>query len=200
MLDEKERADKNHSPRGSRPGSISDILAAFPSPSISTPTGDRPGSRWQSSKQKSGLSKTQNAAPGSPISYDEKHRSRKCCGMPIWAFALLTIILILLIAAAVIIPVTLIVLPKTIHLIPTPASNLAPQLPRAPTAALMFSSPATAAASAPTVSPAPHASLQQTPHAPARRSSSAAQLTTTPPSAPPSHGFSPPHRRTSLYL
>ena len=112
MLEEKERANQNRSPRGSRRGSISDILAAFPSPSINTPSGDRPGSRWPSPRQKSGLSRTHTAGPGSPISYNGKHPSRKCCGMPIWAFALLTIILILLIAAAVIIPVTLIVLPK----------------------------------------------------------------------------------------
>ena len=111
MLEEKERANRNRSPRGSHPGSISEILAAFPSPSIATPTGEGPGSRWPSPKQRSGLSRSHTAAPGSPTSYD-KHRSRKCCGMPIWAFALLTIILILLIAAAVIIPVTLIVLPK----------------------------------------------------------------------------------------
>ena len=111
MLEEKERA-RFQSPRGSRPGSISDILAAFPSPSLATPTGDRPGSRWPSPMQKSGLSRTHTAEASSPTTYDEKHRSRKCCGMPIWAFALLTIILILLIAAAVIIPITLIVLPK----------------------------------------------------------------------------------------
>lgn len=111
MLEDKERA-RFQSTRGSRPGSISDILAAFPSPSLKTPTGDHPGSRWPSPMQKSGLSRTHTAAPSSPTSYDEKHRSRKCCGMPIWAFALLTIILILLIAAAVVIPVTLIVLPK----------------------------------------------------------------------------------------
>ncbi|KAL8822259.1 MAG: hypothetical protein Q9191_007002 [Dirinaria sp. TL-2023a] len=111
MLEDKERA-RFQSPRGSRPGSITDILAAFPSPSLKTPTGDHPGSRWPSPMQKTGLSRTHTAAPGSPTSYDEKHRSRKCCGMPIWAFALLTIILILLIAAAVVIPVTLIVLPK----------------------------------------------------------------------------------------
>lgn len=112
MLEEKEKARGNQSPKGSRRNSISDMLAAFPSPSIHTPTGDRPGSHFHSPKQRSGLSRTHTAAPGSPMSYDEKHRSRKCCGMPVWAFALLTIILILLIAAAVIIPVTLIVLPK----------------------------------------------------------------------------------------
>ena len=111
MLEDKDRA-RFQSPRGSRPGSITDILAAFPSPSLKTPTGEHPGSRWPSPMQKSGLSRTHTAAPSSPTSYDEKHRSRKCCGMPIWAFALLTIILILLIAAAVVIPVTLIVLPK----------------------------------------------------------------------------------------
>ena len=111
MLEEKEKAKLEREGRGSRSGSISDILAAFPSPSLATPTGEKPGSRWPSPLPRSGLSRTHTAGPNSPTSYD-RSRSRKCCGMPIWAFVLLCIILILLIAAAVVIPITLIVLPK----------------------------------------------------------------------------------------
>ena len=111
MLEEKERANLEREGRGSRSASISDILAAFPSPSLATPTGEKPGSRWPSPLPRSGLSRTHTAGPNSPTSYD-RSRSRKCCGMPIWAFVLLCIILILLIAAAVVIPITLIVLPR----------------------------------------------------------------------------------------
>lgn len=99
------------SAKSSRAGSISDILAAFPSPSIVTP----PSARWQTStKTKSSLVRVQ--APPMPDSKSEggptKSRSRKCCGMPLWVFLLLLGILVLLIAAAVVIPITLIVLPR----------------------------------------------------------------------------------------
>ncbi|CAF9930838.1 MAG: hypothetical protein HETSPECPRED_007724 [Heterodermia speciosa] len=109
MLEEKE---KDKQGRSSRSGSISDMLARFPSPSLASPAADNNGSRWPSPLPKSGLSRTHTAGPNSPTSYTGRHRSRKCCGMPTWAFILLCIILILLIAAAVVIPVTLIVLPK----------------------------------------------------------------------------------------
>ena len=104
--------EKDKQGRGSQAGSISDILARFPSPSLASPTGENNGSRWPSPLPKSALSRTHTAGPNSPTSYTDRHRSRKCCGMPIWAFILLCIILVLLIAAAVVIPVTLIVLPK----------------------------------------------------------------------------------------
>ena len=100
------------SAKSSRAGSISDILAAFPSPSIGTP----PSARWHSStRTKSSLVRDQ--PPPLPDSKKEggtkKSKSRKCCGMPVWVFILLLGILVLLIAAAVVIPITLIVLPRT---------------------------------------------------------------------------------------
>lgn len=93
--------------------SISDILAAFPSPSSSSPTGEKNSQRRPSPVGKSSLSKV-HEKPHQPRSRAEKHKywGRRCCGMPLWILALLCVVLLLLIAAAIIIPVTLIVLPQ----------------------------------------------------------------------------------------
>lgn len=98
------------SQRNSRQNSISDILAAFPSPSIGTPR----SLRWQSTG-KTTISKDpvpplpeSKSKEGSP----EKPKGRRCCGMPLWIFILILGILVLLIAAALVIPITLIVLPR----------------------------------------------------------------------------------------
>ena len=111
MLDAKDAKEKERAAKGSRNGSISEILAAFPSPSPTTPTGKRP-SGWPtpSPHAKSNLSRAQTVHHGSSTGHEK--RKRRCCGMPVWAFILLLIILLLLIAAAVIIPITLIVLPR----------------------------------------------------------------------------------------
>lgn len=111
MLNAKEKESREMARKGSGTGSISDILAAFPSPSPTTPTGQRP-SGWPtpSPHGKSNLSRAQTVNYGSSNGHTDK--KRRCCGMPIWAFLLLLIILLLLIAAAVIIPITLIVLPR----------------------------------------------------------------------------------------
>ncbi|KAI4209483.1 MAG: hypothetical protein LQ351_007614 [Letrouitia transgressa] len=108
ILDLLEREKSKHP---SRNGSISDMLAAFPSPSLATPTGERHGSRLPSPLAHSGLSKGYTASTGQSY-YREPARRRKCCGMPVWAFFLLCIILLLLVAAAVVIPITLVVLPR----------------------------------------------------------------------------------------
>lgn len=111
MLNAKEKESRERAGKGSRTGSISDILAAFPSPSPTTPTGQRPpGWPTPSPHGKSNLSRAQTVNYGS--SSGHKNKKRRCCGMPVWAFILLLIILLLLIAAAVIIPITLIVLPR----------------------------------------------------------------------------------------
>lgn len=111
MLNAKEKESRERAGKGSRTGSISDILAAFPSPSPTTPAGQRP-SGWPtpSPRGKSNLSRAQTVNYGSSNGHRDKYR--RCCGMPVWAFILLLIILLLLIAAAVIIPITLIVLPR----------------------------------------------------------------------------------------
>ena len=112
LLNAKDKEAKERAGKGSG-GSLSDILAAFPTPSPTTPTTHRP-SGWPSPSPhgKSGLSRSQTIQYGSSSVRSHPHRSRKCCGLPIWAFMLLLIILLLLIAAAVIIPITLIVLPR----------------------------------------------------------------------------------------
>ncbi|MCJ1459300.1 hypothetical protein MMC28_009677 [Mycoblastus sanguinarius] len=111
MLNAKDRENREKAAKGSHEGSISDILAAFPSPAPTTPNGQRP-SGWPSPSPhgKSALSRAHTATYGS--SGSRMHRRRMCCGLPIWAFVLLLIIFLLLIAAAIIIPVTLVVLPR----------------------------------------------------------------------------------------
>ncbi|KAL6713586.1 hypothetical protein ACLMJK_009051 [Lecanora helva] len=107
---EKEKESKEKAVRGD--GSISEILAAFPSPSPTTPTAHRPaGWPTPSPHGKSALSRAQTPGYGSSVSHRTERR-RKCCGLPLWAFILLMIILVLLIAAAVIIPITLVVIPR----------------------------------------------------------------------------------------
>ena len=111
MLNAKEKESREKAGKDSRTGSISDILAAFPSPSPTTATGQRPpGWPTPSPHGKSNLSRAQTVNYGSSTGHRSK--KRRCCGMPVWAFSLLLIILLLLIAAAVIIPITLIVLPR----------------------------------------------------------------------------------------
>lgn len=109
ILDAKEKESREKGAK--RDGSISDILAAFPSPSPTTPTTHRPpGWPTPSPHGKSALSRAQTPGYGSSVSH--RQRRRKCCGMPLWTFILLMIILLLLIAAAVIIPITLVVIPR----------------------------------------------------------------------------------------
>ncbi|KKZ60590.1 hypothetical protein EMCG_04767 [[Emmonsia] crescens] len=89
--------------QGRNSGSISDILASFPPPAIAPPVG---GDRW----------------PGSFANTDPRSRSdaengpekavRRCCGLPLWVVILICIISLALISIAVIIPVTLTILPR----------------------------------------------------------------------------------------
>lgn len=112
MLNASDREKRERTGKGSRDGSISDMLAAFPSTTPTASPGHRP-SNWPGSSTphgKSNLSRTHTVTYGSQRSY--QHRGRRCCGIPLWAFVLLLIIVLLLIAAAVVIPVTLVVLPK----------------------------------------------------------------------------------------
>ena len=111
ILNANDKEKKEQQGKTSRSGSISHILAAFPSPSPSGSTSQRP-SGWPSPTPhgRSNLSRTQTVHHGS--SRSAKPRPRRCCGMPMWALILLLIILFLLIAAAVVIPVTLVVLPR----------------------------------------------------------------------------------------
>ncbi|KAL8730571.1 MAG: hypothetical protein Q9181_004620 [Wetmoreana brouardii] len=106
-----ELMEKEKSRHPSRSGSISDLLAAFPSPSLATPSGGRGSPRFPSPRSRSHLNRYYTATPDQS-ECGRQYRGRRCCGLPIWAFILLCIILLLLIAAAIIIPITLIVLPR----------------------------------------------------------------------------------------
>lgn len=110
--------------RGTDPNSISDILAAFPSPSVGTPSGGRRSPRWASPAVKQSHPRGPETMSDFPRRLvDEDPPGRRCCGMPAWAFGLLFIVLVLLIAAAIVIPVTLIVLPRQRNSSPTTLSG-----------------------------------------------------------------------------
>ena len=112
VLNRKDLEKREEAEKGSRDGSISDILAAFPSPSPTTAGPSKPAFWGAASPHgKSNLSRAQTVTYGSTRS-NRTHRGRRICGIPVWGFILLLIILLLLIAAAVVIPVTLIVIPR----------------------------------------------------------------------------------------
>ena len=94
-----------------RSGSLSDILASFPPPGLTTPTGDHTPTR-RISKWPSGLALAECASMQETEHSKSQGRGRRCCGMPLWGFIILLIVLLLLVAAAVVIPIVLIVLPK----------------------------------------------------------------------------------------
>ncbi|MCJ1288235.1 hypothetical protein MMC26_007590 [Xylographa opegraphella] len=98
-----------------RSGTLTNMLASFPPPALnSTPVSlrGRPTSRWPSPfTNADGLGLHSSLINPKPEPLRTKG-SRRCCGMPLCAFALLMILLFLLIAAAVIIPVTLTVIPR----------------------------------------------------------------------------------------
>lgn len=97
--------------RGS--GSLSDMLASFPPPGLSTPVGQEPRSRWTSTFNNSNLAFGQSSfPPDSTSGRNTKSSERQLCGMRRWIFLLLCLIVFLLIAAAVILPVTLTILPR----------------------------------------------------------------------------------------
>ncbi|KAK2753781.1 hypothetical protein FQN55_000144 [Onygenales sp. PD_40] len=95
--------------RGRNSGSLSDILASFPPPGVATPTG---GDRWPGPFSGGSQSRA-NPNVNFPDHHREmEKRGRRCCGMPLWAFLLVCALVIILIVAAVLIPVFLIVLPQ----------------------------------------------------------------------------------------
>lgn len=97
--------------RGS--GSLSDMLASFPPPGLSTPVGAEPRSRWTSTFNNSNLAFGQSSfPPDSTSGRNTKSSERQLCGMRRWIFLLLCMLVFLLIAAAVILPVTLTILPR----------------------------------------------------------------------------------------
>ncbi|KAL9129620.1 MAG: hypothetical protein Q9217_001976 [Psora testacea] len=113
VLNKKDMEKREEAEQASRNSSISDILAAFPSLTLSTSTGRSKPAPWSvtSPRGRSNLSRAQTITYGSTRS-TRTQGGRRICGMPVWALVLLLIILLLFIAAAVVIPITLIVIPR----------------------------------------------------------------------------------------
>lgn len=91
-------------------GSLSDILASFPPPVVSTPTGGRENrslANWSSRRSSAPLPSDSDGA-----SQIRSRKQRRCCGIPLWLFITLLLLLIALVAAAAVIPVFLIVIPN----------------------------------------------------------------------------------------
>ena len=118
--------DINHCAANRPRNSISDILNSFPPPGLHTPTpsGDRPVSRWPSpfANSNNHLAATMTSESKTEKVYEK--RSRKCCGLPLWAFMLLLILVFILVAAAVVIPIVLIVIPRQSSSQTPPVSTL----------------------------------------------------------------------------
>jgi hypothetical protein len=91
-------------------GSISDMLSAFPEPGM-TPT----SARQHDPRFPPGSSHLRNGEFGPRDSRDfqpDKSNARRCCGMSLTAFFIVMFVLFILIAAAVLVPIFLIVIPR----------------------------------------------------------------------------------------
>ncbi|ODH46543.1 hypothetical protein GX48_07381 [Paracoccidioides brasiliensis] len=84
--------------RSRNSGTISDILAAFPPPAIATPTG---GEWWPGPFTDTEPRLRADAEKG------PAKRKRLCCGIPLWAFILICIVALAVVAVAITIPVLL---------------------------------------------------------------------------------------------
>ena len=106
--------------RGRESTSLADMLASFPPPGWATPqSGDRGLSRERGSalRKPSPLGGFDTALPASAGYQKEKFddvssRKRRVCGMSLTAFIIVMILLVLLVAAAVTIPIGLIIIPR----------------------------------------------------------------------------------------
>jgi hypothetical protein len=84
-----------------RSGSISDILGSFPTPGLQTPQDG----------QFTRFSKLQHSQLPSESDVGEiRPRGRRCCGMPVWLFSVLMVFVVLLVCAAVLVPVVLLII------------------------------------------------------------------------------------------
>ncbi|KAI9812248.1 MAG: hypothetical protein M1826_002919 [Phylliscum demangeonii] len=97
-----DEGDAKHrgNPAGNRPGSISEILAYFPSP------------RGSSRPQGTGTPSPLTLSPHVQGSLKQARRRRRCCGLPAWVFIVFLASAMLLVTAAVVLPVVFIVLPR----------------------------------------------------------------------------------------
>lgn len=92
---------------GRQGSTLSGMLSAFPPPGRETPARDapRPASAWP------------EYDANDPKSIADGRKKRKCCGLPCWGFILVSIILLIIITAAVVVPLKFLVIDK-----PTKAS------------------------------------------------------------------------------
>ncbi|KAL6233577.1 hypothetical protein BDW75DRAFT_185747 [Aspergillus navahoensis] len=94
-----------------RSGSIKDILASFPNPAA-TPEGR---SSWPIFWRRSTLHQLNSHEQGQEGGQEKgstQSQRRRCCGMPLWVFITACVVLILVIAAAVLLPIFLVVVPR----------------------------------------------------------------------------------------
>lgn len=98
----------NGSLSGGRPPSgLSDMLAAFPPP-VQTPQNNGPGrSSWL--RPSSWPLVPNSAKKAKNNQSDRPTKRRRCCGMPIWAFTVVTILLLCVIVAAIVVPLEIFV-------------------------------------------------------------------------------------------
>ncbi|KAJ5288533.1 hypothetical protein N7478_001563 [Penicillium angulare] len=94
--------------RGRTSGSLSDILASFPNPSVLTPD---TRSSWPVFFGRSHLRNVEPLASHDDIPEDPAPR-RKCCGMPRRWFILLCILIFIIVILAVLLPVFLVAVPR----------------------------------------------------------------------------------------
>lgn len=94
-------------------GGLSDILASFPPPVVSTPPAGRENrslANWSSRRSSAPLPSDSDGA-----SQIRSRKQGRCCGIPLWLFITLLLLLLALVAAAVVIPLVLIVIPNQKH-------------------------------------------------------------------------------------
>jgi hypothetical protein len=97
MFSGSEKLNRDKTDAQSTRGSLSDMLSAFPAPGT-TPTVDRLAS--------------DSAAANKSSEAGQKKQGRRCCGMSIRMFIVICSVLVVLIAAAVLVPIFLIVIPE----------------------------------------------------------------------------------------
>jgi hypothetical protein len=97
MFSSSEKLNRDKTDAQSTTGSMSDMLSAFPVPGT-IPSLDHRASDYATAN------KSSNAK--------QRKQGRRCCGMSIWVFTVICLVLIVLIAAAVLVPIFLIVIPQ----------------------------------------------------------------------------------------
>ncbi|CAJ2503695.1 Uu.00g110890.m01.CDS01 [Anthostomella pinea] len=93
---------------------LSDMLAAFPPPASRRSM--RPSGTWP-------LPLSRQSFRGEPMEtqqpVEQRKKSRRCCGLPLWAFLFLLLVILCIIAAAIVVPLEIFVIRK-------PNNNTAP--------------------------------------------------------------------------